>query len=390
MKEKSRIVKILDMEKGKKILLLDSSVFHPSGGGQPGDSGMISCPEFKGKILDTQMTAGGKGHVTKITSGEASVGLEVVVELDVKRHDILTGMHSAQHLISRIMENNYPGLYTNKVNVGETESSISISYDGVIDWPMLFETEDLVNQIISEQRKVNISTVSYEDARKIEGLKIKWDRIASDEDVRIVTIEDLDIMACSGSHVQNTGEIPHVMISGFKGSQPEWEIKFVLSWEERVKEYSRIIRSFSREVGCPPEKLCKTYCKLQEESRAYRKQVEKLRQYIEIPWEVEDANGRSLYSVVLTGLTKDILLPGAKRKVLEDPDGIVIVLMLQDDRHPSSFLFLQGGNCSLDLGAVIRIPELKAKGGGDSTLVTGITLCDSIKTWKKAILSESE
>lgn len=390
MKEKSRIIKILDVDKVRKVLFLESSAFHPSGGGQPGDSGRISCHDFEGQILDTIMSSNGKGHVTKITRGQATVGLDVVVELDVDRHDVLTRMHSAQHLISRILENNHPGLYTNKVNVGESESSISISYEGVIDWQMLFDTEDRVNQIISEQRKVTISTVGYKDARKIEGLKIKWDRIGPDEDIRIVTIEDLDIMACSGSHVQNTGEIPHVMISGFKGSSPEWEIKYVLSWKEKVKEHSRIIRSFSREVGCPPEKLCKTYFKLQKDSRAYRKQIERLRQYIEIPWEVEDAGGKRLYSVVLTGLTKDMLLPGAKKKVLEDPDGIVIVLMMQDEDNTSSFLFLQGENCSLDLRNLISIPQLKAKGGGDSTLVSGITLCNSITTWKQVILSESQ
>jgi alanyl-tRNA synthetase len=387
LKEKSRIVKILDADKGRKILLLESSVFHPSGGGQPGDSGKISCPEFKGQILDTVMTADGKGHVTKITRGQVAAGLDVVVELDVKRHDVLTRMHSAQHLISRILENKYAGLYTKKVNVGESESSISITYDGVVDWQMLFETEDLVNEIISQKRKVTIRTVGYEDARKIEGLKIKWDRIPPDEDIRIVTIEDLDIMACSGSHVQDTGEIPHVMISGFKGSKPEWEIKFDLSWKEKAKEYSRIIRSFSREVGCPPQKLSKTYSKLQEDNKACRKQIERLRQYIEIPWKEEEAGDKRLYSAVLTGLTKDILLPGAKKKAIEDPDGIVVVLMLQDDDHPSSFILLQGENCSMDLGRIIRLPELKAKGGGDSTLVTGVTLCDSITIWKQVILS---
>jgi hypothetical protein len=41
----------------------------------------------------------------------------------------------------------------------------------------------------------------------------------------------------------------------------------------------------------------------------------------------------------------------------------------------------------MDLGRIIRLPELKAKGGGDSTLVTGVTLCDSITIWKQVILS---
>lgn len=388
MKYESKIGNIED-DAGRKIkLYLLSSPFHPEGGGQPGDSGLISGESFKGKIVDTIKTSLGKAHITRILDGKPSVGDDVVVELDEERHKRLTMMHSAQHIISRILENKHPDISTKKVNIGDLESAIYMKYDSELSWDMLFDAEDETNRIIAEGRSVSSSLVTAEDAALIKGLKIKWERIPPGEKVQVVSIDGLDATACCGTHVENTAELPEILITGFKGSRPDWEIKYSLFREPVLDKYGKIVRTFSRDIGCPPEKLEKMYLKLQKENRRYRKILEKLRSYIDIPWEKSGHSGRMLYYAVLPGLDKGLVLPAAKRVVTDDPAAVALILM-PDDACPDSFpfLLLQGESGKRDIVAALKSGELKARGGGDGHLLSGVTGCQSLAVWTEAILN---
>lgn len=385
MKQKSKILDILD-DGGKTVnIILETSHFHPSGGGQPGDSGWIASETFTGMIIDTIQDNAGILHVTRIKKGKPETGQIVEIEMDEKRHDLLTQMHTAEHLISRILQNEHEGIYTTKVNVHEDESTIYFKYDNEFTWTMLFEAEDRVNEIIQENRKVTTSLVSVDEARSMNGLKVKWERIPCVEEIRVVRIEDLDITACSGSHVNSTGEIPGVIVSNFKGSSPDWEVKFTLSREKLLNKHSRIIRKFSRNTGCPVEKLEKTYIKLQEENRTQRKMIDKLTQYIELPWERSEIGKSCLYSIVLPGFSRDTVFSAAKKQVGSGPKAIVLILMPCEISHVFSFLLLQGEEKNIDLKKVVKAPELKVKGGGDGQVVSGVTVCNSINTWKRVL-----
>ncbi len=385
MKLKTTIVDFMKADAKNLKILLETSDFHPAGGGQPGDSGTILAETFQGQIIDTIMDQRGKLHLTRVKKGTPVRGLEVEIEVDEDRHGNLTKMHSAQHLISRIMENNYKGMLTTKANIDESESTIYFNYDGDLNWDMIFETEESVNAVITEDRKVTSSFLSPEEARQMEGLTAKWDRLPGKEPIQVINVENFDITACSGTHVHCTGEVPHIIITNYKGSSPDWEIKFCLSREELLTSHSQIIRKLSKNMGCPAEKIEKTYVKLQQDNKGQRKIIEKLRHFIEIPWEITEIGQSYMYSATLPGFNKDLIISAAKKQLINDPEAIVFILMPSEDTLSTGFLLLKGEKKNLDLKKIIDLPELGARGGGDGRMLSGVTRCNSINIWKEVL-----
>ncbi|MGB4208591.1 MAG: hypothetical protein WBJ42_00420, partial [Thermovirgaceae bacterium] len=77
MNEKIQIEEILEREGKKAKIRVSGRAFHPSGGGQPGDSGRLESEGFEAEVLDCR--SGGDGYVLDIVvkKGEVPVGRPV-------------------------------------------------------------------------------------------------------------------------------------------------------------------------------------------------------------------------------------------------------------------------------------------------------------------------
>ncbi len=114
---------------------------------------------------------------------------------------------------------------------------------------MLFEAEKEGNRIVAGDLPVETVLLSKEEAEKLPGIKGNWGRIA-DETIRVVRIPGFDTIACSGSHVSSTGEVGDLFVTGYRGTAPDWEIKFTVNGAEMRREYSETARRLVRRIGC--------------------------------------------------------------------------------------------------------------------------------------------
>jgi alanyl-tRNA synthetase len=223
-----------------------------------------------------------------------------------------------------------------------------------------------------------------EEAEKIPELKAKWDRI-HDERIRVVRVAGIDATACAGTHVGRTGEIGGFLITGFNGSAPEWEVRFTVEEEERVREYSRVTRRLLREVGCRPDQLEDVFSRQKAENALLRQAADKVRPYVSVPWEERRAGEHPLYSAILPGLTKELLSPSARNCVAEHPDAFCLVLIPDasaGSSFPFPFILLRGPRFSADLsGFLKKFPELEARGGGKADWINGTTTQKSLSVW---------
>src|SRR5438132_11523503 len=90
---------------------LDRTVFYPTGGGQPGDSGVLRLSSGKAiTIVDTVKGAGADEviHVPAPASILAESGEELVAEIDWERRYRLMRMHTCLHLLCSVV----PGAVT--------------------------------------------------------------------------------------------------------------------------------------------------------------------------------------------------------------------------------------------------------------------------------------
>ena len=386
MKREVRVEEILERSGKKATIRVSGRVFRPSGGGQPGDSGWLEGEGFRADVRDC--AAAGNDLILRIVvkEGEIPLGLEVTATVDEERGRRLSRMHTGEHILSRALENQLPGLYVEKVSVGEKESTVFMTFDGEIGWDDLFRAEETANGVIRADLPVRVERVSRGSEERFKDVKIKWDRI-TDSDVSVVSIEGYDSIACSGSHVGSTAEVGGLIVTGFKGSAPEWEVRYTLDRQEMLEKHSRVVRVLSREIGCEEEKLPSVMARLQEERREASRKLDKARRYIEIPWEhLSEEPGRVLFFGI-ENFPLDLASSGAKRKIEEDP-GCIVGFVSQEEGGGADFILAAGDQVKVDLRGLLKErKELQAKGGGAPGWVQGRAGNGSLSLWKRALLS---
>lgn len=192
-------------------VVLASTIFYPEGGGQPSDHGVIETGDTAVEVTDVEVRDGEVHHIVD-TVDPFETGMSVEASIDWERRHRLMRMHTAQHLVSAVVLDQYDA-----ETVG---NQIHREYSRIDFKPVDFDAEDIekierqCNSLIEEERDVSI----YEEARDtlVEKLPVGRSDLSLIPDhidpLRVVEIEDLDICPCGGTHVDNLDEIGSISI----------------------------------------------------------------------------------------------------------------------------------------------------------------------------------
>ncbi len=212
-------------------IVLDGTHFYPEGGGQPPDHGTIAWDRGEATIDDVYKDHGDVKHELAALDGEVpDPGTSVRGEIDADRRQALRRMHTAQHVLSRVVLDEY-GATTAGNQIYPDRSRIDFE-------PADFDDEDVAwiaertNEVIARDLAVTKAERPRDEveAETDEGRAL-LDLIPDSVDpLRVVRIEDYDYCPCGGTHVDRLGEIGRVEITDTtrKGADTE-RIEFVLS-----------------------------------------------------------------------------------------------------------------------------------------------------------------
>ena len=216
----------------KNYVCLDQTAFYPLGGGQPSDTGYLEWNNKKAQVTEVIK----KGDTIKhIINGEKpSEGTKVHGIINWEKRYNYMKMHSAQHIISGIVFDDY--------NARTVGNQIHAEYSRVDFHPIRFSESDLKdienksNNII----KQNLSIKIYEEERDSLEKRVDQQRCNLDllpafvKELRIIEIEDFDICPCAGTHVKNTSELSMMKIIK-KESKGEKKERIVYTLKEKNK-----------------------------------------------------------------------------------------------------------------------------------------------------------
>lgn len=198
------VVKALTDEGG---IILDRSVFYPTGGGQPGDSGWLN---WDGQHMPVATAIRGQGDDIILVPSEAlalpPLGAHVTQVLDWDRRHRHMRLHTALHLLTAVIP--YP----------VTGGQISVS-QGRIDFDMPDMTQDrdaittALNAFVSQDAKITDGWITGNELdahpHLVRTMAVQPPRGAAQ--IRLVRIGDpdspIDVQPCGGTHVARTGEI---------------------------------------------------------------------------------------------------------------------------------------------------------------------------------------
>ena len=198
---------IKDVSK-EKFIILDKTAFYPRGGGVEWDIGTIT--NENGKIFNVIYTGKFSGEIShEVDKQGLKIGDNVKCKLNWERRYLLMRYHTATHVLSGILFNDYNLKVTGNQLTTE-KGRIDLDMDEMnID--MIKEAIDKSNQIIKKELPVDIYYISREEAEKDTNLfKLAVGFTHKIENIRIVDIKGFDRQADGGCHVKNLNEIGEI------------------------------------------------------------------------------------------------------------------------------------------------------------------------------------
>ena len=179
-------------------VVLDRTCFYPEGGGQPGDTGSLSGV----RVTDTHERG---DEIVHFCDAPLAVGETVEGAIDYDRRFSFMQLHSGEHILSGIVHRRFG--YEN-VGFHMGTDFVTIDFSGMLGPDDLAAVEAEANEWIWKNIPIRITWPSPDELAAIP-YRSKKELTGQ---VRIVTIPEVDICACCGTHVSNTGEIGFVKI----------------------------------------------------------------------------------------------------------------------------------------------------------------------------------
>ncbi len=192
------------------LITLDKTLFYPTGGGQPNDTGTVRWDSGESKVVDVSKKTGTVLH--KVDGLAPPQGAIVHGIIDWDRRYIFMRYHSALHVLCGLVYHMYGGLVTGGQIYPERARMDFDLQDLSVD--RVTEIEKTCNKEIQASRRIVVRFLPREEAMKQPDLiRTKINLLPPEiTEVRVVDIEGLDVQADGGTHVANTKEIQGIKI----------------------------------------------------------------------------------------------------------------------------------------------------------------------------------
>lgn len=191
-------------------VVLDRTIFYPTGGGQPGDSGTLRCADGSSIRIATTVKGETPDEIVHVPAeGEAlpAVGSAVTPELDWDRRHAHMRMHTCLHLLSAVLT--YP---VTGGQVGAEKSRLDFDIpEAVLDKE---EITARLNELIARDAPVGMRWITDAELAAqpdlVKTMSVQPPTGAGH--VRLIEVEGMDLQPCGGTHVARTGEIGAVEV----------------------------------------------------------------------------------------------------------------------------------------------------------------------------------
>ncbi len=191
---------------------LDRTVFYPTGGGQPGDRGVLE-PIDGGEVLRIVDTIKGAAsaeivHLTEGPVSPALVGTRVRAIIDWERRYRLMRTHTLLHLLCSVIP---AGVTGGSVREGTGRLDFDLP-ESTLDKEQLSAE---LNRLVDENHAVRPRWISEAEMEAqpelVRTMSVKPP--LGQGEVRLLEIEGVDLQPCGGTHVASTAEIGPVRVT---------------------------------------------------------------------------------------------------------------------------------------------------------------------------------
>ena len=215
LRRSSATVQRVVREKGRRYYLaLDATIFHPLGGGQPSDTGLIRS---EGMLFEVKKALESGGVIVlygKALEGEPEEGVTVIQELDWGRRYLIMRLHTAGHVVDRAVTE-VLGTQVNTLGAMHGPPRAFVEYGARLDAGILGKIEELANDLLDD-REVVVKEVSPEELPSSIYGAPNLGRLPEARVYRVIEVRGINAIPCTGTHVARTSEVGEILITGLE------------------------------------------------------------------------------------------------------------------------------------------------------------------------------
>lgn len=359
---------------GQPAVVLDRTVFYPTGGGQPHDTGWLA-----GTAVVDVVEREADGAVVHVLANplawepRAAPG-EVEGEVDWNRRFDLMQQHTGQHVLSAAFVRR---LEAQTVGFHLSEEYATIDLDRApLSMEELAGVEELANRVVFENLPVVARFVPDEEVPLLSLRK----PLAHEGPVRIVQVEGFDHSACGGTHVRATGELGLIKIVRSERRGSETRVEFLCGWRA-LADYgakNQLLMDLARDFTVGHWEVGELVHRLAAEAKESRRELRATRD------QLLDAEAAALWhgAAALAGVrVVRGYLPGRApddlkhlaQRLVEHPHTVALLTASAEEGENGYLCFACSDDVALHMGQLLRqVAEASGgRGGGRPNFAQG-------------------
>src|SRR5579883_916280 len=195
-------------------VVLDQTPFYAESGGQVGDMGTLTSPNGVARVIDTYAPVRGVVvHKVELEFGKMAIGDEVQAQVDQERRRRIAANHTGTHILHAALRET---LGTHVKQAGSLVAPDRLRFDYTHFAPLtdreIEEIEQKINQVVFRNLPVQTRVMEINEAISEGALAFFGEKYQ--QQVRVVSIPEVSMELCGGTHTKMTGDVGLFKIVG--------------------------------------------------------------------------------------------------------------------------------------------------------------------------------
>ena len=355
-------------------IILDQTPFYAESGGQVGDTGTLTSPNGVARVLDTYAPVRGViVHKIELEFGKLSVDGEVECQVDEDRRRRIAANHTGTHILHAVLRET---LGTHVKQAGSLVSPDRLRFDYTHFAPLtdreIEEIEQKINRVVFRNLAVQTRVMEINDAVAEGALAFFGEKYQ--QEVRVVSIPEVSMELCGGTHTRMTGDVGLFKIVGessIASGIRRIEALTGFGTYLRLEEDENLLQELAHALRAPRTELTRAIGRLLDQQRQLENELEDLKRksansqignLVEAP---KDVRGVSVISRKVEGVDASMLRELAENTGAKIGSGVVVLGLASNGKASLVAVVSPDLQKRLHAGKIIkRVAELVGGSGG--------------------------
>jgi alanyl-tRNA synthetase len=355
-------------------IVLDQTPFYAESGGQVGDTGTVTSPEGAVRVTNTYSPVRGVVvHKVELEFGKIAVNDEVQAQVDEERRRRIAANHTGTHILHAVLRET---LGPHVKQAGSLVAPDRLRFDYTHFAPLtdreIEEIEQKINQVVFKNLPVQTQVMEINQAVAAGALAFFGEKYQ--QQVRVVSIPEVSMELCGGTHTKMTGDVGLFKIVGessIASGVRRIEALTGFGTYLRLEEDEALLDDLSHTLRAPRTELTRAITRLMEQQRQLESELETLKrktansQLGNLAEGSKDIKGVSVISRKVEGVDASMLRELAENTGAKIGSGVVVLGLASNGKASLVAVVSEDLQKRLHAGKIIKkVAEMVGGSGG--------------------------